>query len=99
MGAMPPGLNLDGMSDKDKHGVLAQLNEMQVQESMNTYNGLVERCFNECVTGFRSKSLEASEKECVEHCVGKFMQFSQRVAQRFQEKNMQLQNAQGAPPQ
>merc|ERR1712087_259414 len=77
---------MENMSQRDQHQVLAQLNDMQMTESMNTYNNLVERCFNECVTSFRAKTLEKSEEECVKRCVSKFMSFSQRVAQRFQEK-------------
>jgi len=61
-------------------------------ESMNTYNNLVERCFNECVTSFRTKALEPSEEQCMKRCVQKFMSYSQRVAMRFQEKQQQIGN-------
>ena len=30
------------------------------QEMMNTYNNLVERCFNECITSFRTKAFATS---------------------------------------
>ncbi len=52
-----------------------------------SYNNLVERCFGECVNSFRQKNLAAEEESCVKTCVQKYMAFSQRVAQRFQEKN------------
>ncbi|CAK0808844.1 unnamed protein product [Prorocentrum cordatum] len=81
---------MDSLSQKDQAQVLATLNDMQMQESMNTYNNLVERCFNECVTSFRTKALESNEEQCVKRCVQKFMSFSQRVAQRFQEKQQQM---------
>lgn len=87
---MDPGA-LDNMSDRDKAQVLAVMNEMQVEESMNTYNNLVERCFNECITNFRSKNLEQSEISCTQRCVQKFMAYSQRVAQRFQDKQKMTQ--------
>jgi len=77
---------MDQMTDREKAQVLSVMSEMQVEESMNTYNNLVERCFNECVTTFRSKGLEQNEINCTQRCVQKFMAFSQRVAQRFQEK-------------
>jgi len=77
---------MENMTELDKMKVLATMNEMQVEESMTTYNNLVERCFNECVTNFRSKSLDATETSCTQRCVQKFMAYSQRVAQRFQEK-------------
>jgi len=77
---------MDQMSELDKIKVLQTMNEMQVEESMSTYNNLVERCFNECVTNFRSKSLDSTETSCTQRCVQKFMAYSQRVAQKFQEK-------------
>ena len=37
---------------------LASIDPVSVsQEMMNTYNNLVEKCFNECITSFRSKAL------------------------------------------
>jgi hypothetical protein len=32
------------------------------------YNTLVSRCFDSCVTSFRSKTLDKSESLCVDHC-------------------------------
>mmetsp|Transcript_97333 Transcript_97333/g.135242 ORF Transcript_97333/g.135242 Transcript_97333/m.135242 type:complete len:94 (-) Transcript_97333:30-311(-) len=84
-----PGM--DQLSQRDQMQVMQALNEMQMQEMMNTYNNLVEKCFNECVTSFRTKALEGSEEQCVTRCVQKFMSFSQRVSLRFQEKQQQMQ--------
>ena len=83
---MDPSL-LDRLSAPEKAQILHTMNEMQVAESMNTYNGLVERCFGECISTFREKSLDKKEDECVVRCVGKFMAFSKRVGERFAEKN------------
>ncbi|CAD7927646.1 unnamed protein product [Amoebophrya sp. A120] len=83
---MDPAM-IDQLSPKDRQLVLAQMNDMQVAESMNTYNNLVERCFGECVNTFRSKALDDAEEGCAKRCVQKFMSYSQRVAQRFAEKN------------
>eukprot|EP00434_Breviolum_minutum_P016410 symbB.v1.2.014464.t1/scaffold1055.1/size140776/6 len=82
---------MDQLSQRDQMQVMQALNEMQMQEMMNTYNNLVEKCFNECVTSFRTKALEGSEEQCVTRCVQKFMSFSQRVSLRFQEKQQQMQ--------
>ena len=83
-----PGLANLSASDREK--VTAELSSMQVQESLNTYNGLVERCFGECISHFRSKALDEMETDCVKRCVGKYMQFSQRIGMRFAEKNQQM---------
>lgn len=72
------------LSERDKHAVVMSLNDMQMTESINTYNNLVERCFSECIVSFRNKALEDSEQVCVKRCVRKFMTFSQRVAIQFQ---------------
>mmetsp|Transcript_19930 Transcript_19930/g.45979 ORF Transcript_19930/g.45979 Transcript_19930/m.45979 type:complete len:96 (+) Transcript_19930:63-350(+) len=81
---------MEQLSERDKHHVLAQLNELQMNEFMTTYNNMVERCFNECVTNFRSKALETGEEQCIKNCVQKFMNFQQRVTIRFQEKQVQM---------
>lgn len=82
--------DLGNLTPQQKDRVMARLDELQMQDSMNTFNGLVERCFGECIVNFRAKDLDKTEKECVQNCVQKFMNFSQRVGQRFAEKNQQM---------
>ena len=80
-----PGL--DNLSPTDRAAVMKELNSMQIMESIQTYNGLVDRCFNECISSFRSKTLDTQESECIKKCVVKSMEYSQRVGRRFGEKN------------
>lgn len=47
----------------------------------------MERCFKECVEGFRRKSLEQHEEKCVQRCCEKFLKHSARVSVRFSELN------------
>jgi import inner membrane translocase subunit TIM9 len=83
-----PGIpGLDNLSQKDRESVMKELNSMQMMESIQTYNGLVDRCFNECVSSFRSKTVDSQETDCVKKCVAKSMEYSQRVGRRFGEKN------------
>ena len=83
-----PGIpGLDNLSPADRESVMKELNSMQMTESIQTYNGLVDRCFNECVTSFRTKALDTTESECIKKCVAKAMEFSNRVGRRFGEKN------------
>jgi len=83
-----PGMpGLENLSPADRNAVMKELNSMQMMESIQTYNGLVDRCFNECVSTFRSKTLDSQETECVKRCVVKSMEYSQRVGRRFGEKN------------
>lgn len=83
---------MDQLTPKEREQVAARLDELQMHDSMNTFNGLVERCFNECITSFRAKDLSQAEQACVQNCVQKFMNFSQRVGQRFSEMNLQQQS-------
>lgn len=77
------------LSPAEQATVMKELNRLQIKDSMDTYNSVVERCFNECITQFRAKDLDESEQQCVRRCVRKFMLFSQRVGLRFAEKNME----------
>ena len=83
-----PGLQNLNAADREK--VTQEINGMQIMESLSTYNGLVERCFGECVSHFRAKTLDEVETDCGKRCVTKYMQFSQRVGMRFAEKNQQM---------
>ncbi|GBG00124.1 mitochondrial import inner membrane translocase subunit Tim9 [Raphidocelis subcapitata] len=74
-----------GMSEDHKAAFLAQLEHMQIRDSMRLYNNLVQRCFNDCVDDFRSKHLTTGEEKCVTRCCEKFLNLSARTGQRFQE--------------
>jgi len=58
-----------------------------MQDFMKLYSGLVERCFNTCITDFTSKALTGKEGICTTNCVDKFMKHSERVGARFAEQN------------
>lgn len=88
MAGLPSIPGLDQLPPKERTAVMSELNRLQLKDSMDTYNSLVERCFNECVREFRSKDLDSSEKNCIASCVKKFMEFSARLGQRFAEKNI-----------
>jgi import inner membrane translocase subunit TIM9 len=51
------------------------------------YSNLVQRCFNDCVTDFTSKTLGSKEEGCVMRCVDKFLKSSERLGERFAEQN------------
>lgn len=76
---------MQDLPDEHKAAFLAALEHMQVRDSLRLYNGLVERCFKDCVDNFRSKSLDAAEDKCVQQCCEKFLNLSARVGKRFQE--------------
>mmetsp|Transcript_557 Transcript_557/g.921 ORF Transcript_557/g.921 Transcript_557/m.921 type:complete len:101 (+) Transcript_557:105-407(+) len=64
---------------------MQSLEQMQMKDSLNMYNNLVERCFGQCVGSFRSKTLDKSEAGCVENCSARYVKMTQRVGLRFAE--------------
>jgi len=56
--------------------MLERLEDMQLKDTLRMFNGLVERCFSECVTGFRSKALTGPEEKCVSVCANKYLKHS-----------------------
>ena len=84
------------MSTLEKDGspspaTMAKLEEMQVKDMLRMFNGLVERCFSECVSSFRSKALTGPEETCVNACAEKYLKHSARVGLRFGEITMAQQ--------
>ncbi|GFE54144.1 mitochondrial import inner membrane translocase [Babesia ovis] len=89
--AMTPNSDADfgHLTAEQRSRVMDQLNELQYRDTLETYNGMVDKCFNECISTFRSKELDKREINCVESCVKVFFEFSQRIGQRFAEKQQQ----------
>ncbi len=48
---------------------------------------MVQKCFDDCVNDFTTKSLHSREEGCVVRCVDKNLKVADRVSQRFQEQN------------
>ena len=61
------------------------------------YSRLVQRCFDDCVNDFTTKSLISREEGCVMRCVDKYLKASERLGQRFQEQNAAMMQS-GALP-
>lgn len=60
------------------------------------YSNLVQKCFEDCVNDFTTKSLHSKEEGCVMRCVDKFLKTSERVGQRFAEQNATMMQNAGA---
>lgn len=54
------------------------------------YGRLVQRCFDDCVNDFTTKSLATKEEGCVMRCVDKYLKGSERLGQRWQEQNQAM---------
>mmetsp|Transcript_26382 Transcript_26382/g.55160 ORF Transcript_26382/g.55160 Transcript_26382/m.55160 type:complete len:97 (+) Transcript_26382:242-532(+) len=72
---------------------MKEMEQLQLKDSLSMYNNLVYRCFDNCVTSFRSKALDKGEVSCVEQCAARYIKMTQRVGLRFAE-HQALQQAQ-----
>lgn len=67
--------------------------DLQLNINVQMYSKLVQRCFDDCVNDFTTKSLISREEGCVMRCVDKWMKGSERLGQRFQEQNAAMMQA------
>merc|ERR1711916_427823 len=74
----------------DPH-MMQMMEEMQNQSSIQMINGLVSRCFNDCVSTMHSKKLSHKEEQCVHTCSDKFLKYFQRVNEVFMQESQQQQ--------
>jgi import inner membrane translocase subunit TIM9 len=82
---------VSGMPDEAKNALMAALEHMQIRDSLQTYNNLVEKCFMGCVEEFKGKTLLAKEEQCVIKCTEKYINSTGRVAARFQDFFTQME--------
>lgn len=64
---------------------------------LQMYSNLVQRCFDDCINDFSTKSLGSREEGCVLRCVDKHMKGSERLGQRFQEQNAAMAQSGSMP--
>lgn len=88
---------MDALNAKEQQELNARMEKRQMKEFMTMYSKLVQRCFDDCVNDFTTKSLISREEGCVMRCVDKWMKGSERLGQRFQEQNAAMMQAGGMP--
>ncbi|KAF2276324.1 uncharacterized protein EI97DRAFT_433161 [Westerdykella ornata] len=88
---------MDALTPNEQRELQNRMEKKQMKEFMNMYSNLVQRCFDDCINGFESKSLTSREESCIMRCVDKHMKASQRLGDRFQEQNAAMAQ-QGALP-
>lgn len=88
---------MDGLNAAEQRELSARMERKQVKEFMTMYSKLVQRCFDDCVNDFTTKSLVSREEGCVMRCVDKFLKSSERLGARFQEQNAAMMQAGGLP--
>jgi len=78
---------MDGLTPSEQRELNSRVEAKQMKEFMKMYSRLVQRCFDDCVNDFTTKSLVSREEGCVMRCVDKFMKSTERIGERFQEQN------------
>jgi len=78
---------MDGLTQAEQRELNTRMEAKQLKEFMKTYSNLVQRCFDDCVNDFTTKSMISREEGCVMRCVDKFLKGSERLGARFQEQN------------
>ncbi|KAL7574684.1 hypothetical protein ACA910_003027 [Epithemia clementina (nom. ined.)] len=90
---------VQGLPPHQQKLFVKEMEQLQLKDSLSMYNNLVARCFDSCVTSFRSKTLDKSEITCVEQCSSRYVKMTQRVGLRFAEHQAIQQQQQAAVQQ
>ncbi|CAF0769406.1 unnamed protein product [Didymodactylos carnosus] len=61
---------------------------LPLREYCREYNRISEQCFNDCINDFTGRAVSAGEESCIRTCLDKFIKVNQRIAQRFQEQQI-----------
>ncbi|KAL9091656.1 MAG: hypothetical protein Q9165_004732 [Trypethelium subeluteriae] len=78
------------LSAQEQRELQSRLERKQMKDFMGVYSRLVQRCFDDCVNDFTSKSLLPKEEGCTMRCVDKYFKGTERLQTRFQELNAQM---------
>mmetsp|Transcript_18739 Transcript_18739/g.54099 ORF Transcript_18739/g.54099 Transcript_18739/m.54099 type:complete len:102 (-) Transcript_18739:702-1007(-) len=78
-------MNAANLNAYQQQELMKHMEQMQMKDSLSMYTKLVERCFEGCVTSFRSKTMNSGEITCVENCAARYLKMTQRVGLRFAE--------------
>ncbi|KAI9841410.1 MAG: protein transporter tim9 [Thelocarpon superellum] len=81
---------MDNLNASEQRELQGRMEKRQMKEFMTMYGKLVQRCFDDCVDDFTTKTLHSREEGCVMRCVDKFLKGSERLGQRWQEQNVAM---------
>jgi len=88
---------MDGLNQAEQRELNTRMEKKQMKEFMTMYSRLVQRCFDDCVNDFTTKSLISREEGCVMRCVDKYLKGSERLGARFQEQNAAMMQSGSLP--
>ncbi|KAK6329708.1 protein transporter tim9 [Orbilia brochopaga] len=86
---------MDGLTAAEQREFQAVVEKRQMKDFMALYSNLVQRCFDDCINDFTSKTISAKENGCISKCVDKWLKSSERMGQRFAEQNAAMMQGGG----
>ncbi|KAI9840698.1 MAG: protein transporter tim9 [Sclerophora amabilis] len=81
---------MESLNSSEQQVLQGRMEKKQMKEFMTMYGKLVQKCFDDCITDFTTKSLHTKEEGCVMRCVDKYLKGSERLGTRFQELNASM---------
>jgi len=87
---------LSALSDDERQVVEQTIATLGAKAESEMKMTMVNKCFNMCVTSFKSRTLDRDERVCISNCAVRFLKAMDRVGMRFAEENSNMMNA---PPQ
>ncbi|KAI9669972.1 MAG: protein transporter tim9 [Alyxoria varia] len=78
---------MNALSNQEQQTLQKRMEQRQMKDFMQMYSGLVDKCFNNCVEDFTSKTMTSKEDGCLSRCWDKNMKAQERLQMRFQEEN------------
>ncbi|KAK6513338.1 protein transporter tim9 [Arthrobotrys megalospora] len=87
---------MDGLTPSEQREFQSVVERRQMREFMQMYSNLVQRCFDDCVNDFTSKTMTTKEEGCISKCVEKWLKGSERMGQRFAEQNAAMMQSGGS---
>eukprot|EP00808_Paulinella_micropora_P010805 g69217.t1 len=73
-------------SSEQQQAGLELMQEMQLKGMQRLFIGVSDKCFTDCITSFRTKTLNPREQACVHNCAHRFMTSLTRVVRRVEEE-------------
>ncbi|KAG0161426.1 hypothetical protein PDIDSM_8960 [Penicillium digitatum] len=77
---------MEGLNASEQREFASRMERKQMKEFMTMYSKMVQRCFDDCVNDFTTKSSINREETCIMRCVDN-LKSSARLNERFQEQN------------
>ena len=81
-------MDFSNLPESQRDDMMKLIEQKQAQQFLKLYNFIVNRCFEDCINDFSSKTLSGKEEGCINKCSEKMLKHTNRIGQRMAEKQM-----------